>query len=839
MKHKLHLSVLFVVCISLIFFSRAEAQSPLGTGFTYQGYLAIDGVPVTGNCDFQFSLWDALSSGAQIGSTVPKDNVMVTDGIFTVTLDFGSGAFNGEARWLGVAVRCPAGSGSYTTLNPYKELSASPYALYSQSVPWGGLSGVPFVIGDLSGTYPYLTVTALQGKAVSSTAPSDGEVLKWSGSAWTPSAFDADTLDGQHASAFADAGHNHDLAYWKLGGNAGTLPGTDYIGTSDNQALEIKVNGQRVMRLEPNAISPNIINGYNGNWITSGVYGAVLSGGGSIFNLNRVTDVYGVVIGGANNQAGDGAGTILDKDYAVVVGGTLNTASGAASDIGGGYSNTASGYCSSISGGYVNLGSGDRSFIGGGDTNVASGMYSVVPGGYHNTAAGLASFAAGLRARAYNNGSFVWADSNNGDFASTADNQFNVRAFGGVRFVTNGVGATIDGNKIWHAGNDGTGSTLDADYLDGQHASAFSTTSHNHDTSYWKLTGNAGTTPGINYIGTNDNVAFEIKVNGTRVMRFEPTLYAPNLNAGYLGNLMAAGVEGSVIAGGGFPGLENLITDSYSVISGGAFNKAGDDDANSVDDVNITVAGGYHNQATASYATISGGRENTASGDTSTVAGGGYNYSVGAYSMAAGGYNNRASADYSFAAGYNAVANRQGAFVWADTSDANFYSYSDNSFNARAVGGFYFFTSSDLTSGVFVPAGGNAWSSVSDHNMKDNFAGVNGEQLLENLAAIPISTWNYKSQDESIRHIGPMAQDFYVAFNVGEDNLHISTIDADGVALAGVQALYAENLALKERIEKLEAGQGGVGATKESYLWNILTIATCAAISLVVSRRRK
>ena len=53
-----------------------------------------------------------------------------------------------------------------------------------------------------------------------------------------------------------------------------------------------------------------------------------------------------------------------------------------------------------------------------------------------------------------------------------------------------------------------------------------------------------------------------------------------------------------------------------------------------------------------------------------------------------------------------------------------------------------------------------------------------------------METWNYKSQDPSIRHVGPMAQDFYAAFGVGEDEKHITTIDADGVALAAIQGLY-------------------------------------------------
>jgi hypothetical protein len=77
--------------------------------------------------------------------------------------------------------------------------------------------------------------------------------------------------------------------------------------------------------------------------------------------------------------------------------------------------------------------------------------------------------------------------------------------------------------------------------------------------------------------------------------------------------------------------------------------------------------------------------------------------------------------------------------------------------------------------------------------------------ILARLATVPIQSWNYTAQDPAIRHIGPMAQDFYAAFGVGEDERYISTIDADGVALAAIQALYAENQALESRVTGLEA----------------------------------
>jgi hypothetical protein len=100
-----------------------------GTAFTYQGQLRSNSTPVTGSCDFQFSLFDAATGGVQIGAPQTISTVAVSNGLFTVNLDFGTGVFEGAARWLSIDVRCPAGSGSYTLLSPRQALTAVPYAL--------------------------------------------------------------------------------------------------------------------------------------------------------------------------------------------------------------------------------------------------------------------------------------------------------------------------------------------------------------------------------------------------------------------------------------------------------------------------------------------------------------------------------------------------------------------------------------------------------------------------------------------------------------------------------------------------------------------------------------
>ena len=103
--------------------------------------------------------------------------------------------------------------------------------------------------------------------------------------------------------------------------------------------------------------------------------------------------------------------------------------------------------------------------------------------------------------------------------------------------------------------------------------------------------------------------------------------------------------------------------------------------------------------------------------------------------------------------------------------------------------------------------------------LKENFTPVEVQQVLETLMTLPLSTWNYKTDAASVRHMGPMAQDFYAAFGLGADDAHLAPLDVNGVALAAVQAhgqrmqaqsahitrLEQQNALLVERLEALEA----------------------------------
>ncbi len=111
---------------------RASPEAALGTAFTYRGQLKSGGAPINGTCNIAFHLYDAGSGGVQVGGALTQ-TLILTGSLFTAALDFGPGAFAGSARWLDLAVRCPAGAGAYTALAPRQEVTAVPNALFASN----------------------------------------------------------------------------------------------------------------------------------------------------------------------------------------------------------------------------------------------------------------------------------------------------------------------------------------------------------------------------------------------------------------------------------------------------------------------------------------------------------------------------------------------------------------------------------------------------------------------------------------------------------------------------------------------------------------------------------
>ena len=799
---------------------------------------------------------------------------------------------------------------------------------------------------------------------------------------------------GAPAAAPTPVGHE-----WSQVEGHGTDGAGWWLGTIVNQALELRVNNIRALRLEPNATSPNLIGGYSGNSVTVGALGATVGGGGASGLTNRVTDNYGTVGGGGNNQAGYG-GVTNNEPYATVGGGADNTAAGPYSTVGGGYqnltgasatvgggvsndasgdsatigggadntasgggystvggghSNTASDREATVGGGESNAASADDATVGGGQSNAASGFYSTVPGGSSNTAAGNYSFAAGRRAKANHQGAFVWADSTDADFASSAADQFLVRASGGVSLnvtsgglrlesnatspnviggysgntvTTNVVGATISGggysantNRVTdnygtvgggynNQAGDNAGTTTDRTYATvggGQNntasgqmatvAGGYVNTASGYATTIAGGENNTASAPVATVGGGAGNAATAIDATVGGGYSNDASASYATVGGGYdnIASASYATVSGgwanaasgpystvgggwdniasasyATIAGGGRsdpgdPATRNRVTDNYGTVGGGGNNQAGDNAGTTTDRMYATVGGGYSNDASASYATVGGGWDNsasasyatvgggqgnTASGNSATVGGGEWSTASGAvatvgggqgnsasvfgatvsggtsnaasasYATVGGGSNNSAAGDYSFAAGRQAKANHSGAFVWADSTNADFASERANQFRVRADGGARFddgiywvdirdqFAHGtniiiDTWSGAYLTRGGN-WTNSSSRDQKENFTPVDGQAVLASLAEVPITTWNSKAEDPSIRHMGPVAQDFYAAFSLGASDTSIGTLDADGVALVAIQGLYALSQEQAARIGALE-----------------------------------
>ncbi len=573
-----------------------------GTAFTYQGRLTDNGATPAGNYDLRFAIYDAPFAGGVVGGTLTNSAVPVNNGLFAVTLDFGTGIFTGADRWLEIGVRTN-GNSAFTTLSPRQKLTATPYAITA-----GSVTGI-VPSGGVMGTY---------ANAVTFNNAANNFIGNYTGHGSGLTNVTARSLEGQGVSNF-----------WQTGGNSGTSAGVNFLGTTDNQPLEFKVNGQRALRLEPHTNgAPNVIGGAGVNQVDSDAVGATIAGGGA-------TDFYGSAI----------ANRIFLSAFAVIGGGVGNTIQ----------SNS---FAPIIAGGVRNIIGvhAYRSTIGGGAFNIIQ----------------------------------------NDAFESTIG--------GGRDNIIQGVSSTISG---------GVGNVIQAE--------------------------------------------------------------------------LSPGPFGGTIAGG-----------SYNLLRSNS--------------VSATISGGSQNtiETNSRSATISGGDQNT----------------IGPNAFGAvipGGLANTAKGNCSFASGSRAQALHDGAFVWSDRAYWYFSSSATNEFAVRATGGVRFVTAVDgagvPSSGVSLPSGGGSWSTLSDRGAKENFVPVKAQEILERVAALPLTTWNYKSQEKTVRHIGPMAQDFASAFQVGEDAKRITTVDADGVALAAIQGLNEKlDQQLKTKDREIQSLRQSVLELKELLL---------------------
>jgi trimeric autotransporter adhesin len=132
-------------------------------------------------------------------------------------------------------------------------------------------------------------------------------------------------------------------------------------------------------------------------------------------------------------------------------------------------------------------------------------------------------------------------------------------------------------------------------------------------------------------------------------------------------------------------------------------------------------------------------------------------------------------------------------------------SSADNQLILRFDGGFKLYTDKDLATGVYMNSGAGGWMTVCDRNRKERFTPVDGESILVGIRTLAISEWSYRHADPGIRYIGPTAQDFHRAFQLGgTDSLGINSINADGISLAAVQALERRTSELRAVVREQE-----------------------------------
>lgn len=463
MNHKRVLILSIVVLTILVSVGGVNAQGPisgarapnaaLGTAFTYQGQLKKSGSPVTSTCSFTFGLWNAASSGTQLGSNQTISGVSVSNGFFTTQVNgggqFGANAFTGDARWLQISAQC-TGDGSATSLGR-QQLTPAPYALALPGLYTQQHATSPNVIGGYSDNS---VTSGVYGAAIGGGG----------GSGWPNRVTDNyGTVGGGYRNQAGDnAGSTSDRAYTTVGGGTtntasnyastvgggeGNTAGHDYATISGGESNKASHSHTTVSGGKSNTASGA------GAFVGGGGYdGTTTSGNTASGKASTIGGGMGNTASGAYATVGGGSGNSASGlQKATISGGSGNTASDNYATVGGGASNSAAFY-GTVGGGGANTASHTYATVGGGQSNIAGSNWATIPGGINNAAVGEFSFAAGRRAKANHDGAFVWGDSTDADIASTATNQFIIRATNGTT-----VTANFSGNAVYGYNSGGSG----------------------------------------------------------------------------------------------------------------------------------------------------------------------------------------------------------------------------------------------------------------------------------------------------------------------------------------------------------------------------------------------
>lgn len=231
--------------------------------------------------------------------------------------------------------------------------------------------------------------------------------------------------------------------------------------------------------------------------------------------------------------------------------------------------------------------------------------------------------------------------------------------------------------------------------------------------------------------------------------------------------------------------------------------------------VSIALGSGVTASGTAGF---TAGASNICSGFACTAIG--YTNTASGQGSVAIGYRASADADYSVALGHRVSSGGfTGSFIFGDESTTAIASNTaSNQFMVRAAGGVRLRTNNTLSTGCDLPAGSGVFSCTSDRSQKEDFRPLDTEAILRKVVALPITNWRYIAEQGNVRHIGPVAQDFHAAFELGTDNKTIGMADISGVSLAAIQALAARTEALHAKSAEVEVLRGEVATLRQALL---------------------